>query len=54
MVLLNSMRILLQSRIDTLEKELHVTKLALMYQISHRCSHRSADRPDDIVMLLDF
>ncbi|PSN38099.1 Myotubularin-related protein 3 [Blattella germanica] len=33
---------------DALQRELHTTRLALIQQVCHHCSHANAERPDDV------
>ncbi|GFG28834.1 hypothetical protein Cfor_03049 [Coptotermes formosanus] len=33
---------------DALQQELHTTRLALLHQVCHHCSHTNAERPDDV------
>ncbi|XP_069700991.1 phosphatidylinositol-3,5-bisphosphate 3-phosphatase MTMR3 isoform X2 [Periplaneta americana] len=33
---------------DALQRELHTTRLALIQQVCHHCSHTNAERPDDV------
>lgn len=38
-----------QSQIEILQKELQLTRDALMKQVCHKCTHHISDRPDDVV-----
>ncbi|XP_067014667.2 myotubularin-related protein 3 isoform X2 [Anabrus simplex] len=33
---------------ESLQRELHTTRLALIQQVCHHCNHNTADRPDDV------
>jgi hypothetical protein len=39
----------LQAKEDALQQELHTTRIALLHQVCHHCSHTNAERPDDVV-----
>nr|CAD7431577.1 unnamed protein product [Timema monikensis] len=38
---------LIHAKEDALKQELYTTRLALIHQVCHHCSHANADRPDD-------
>jgi len=40
---------MLQAKEDALQQELHTTRIALLHQVCHHCSHTNAERPDDVV-----
>lgn len=40
---------MLQAKEDALQRELYTTRLALIQQVCHHCSHTNAERPDDVV-----
>lgn len=42
-------RYMLQAKEDALQRELYTTRLALIQQVCHHCSHTNAERPDDVV-----